>query len=55
MREFDKNGLLLATFQAKLFEESISKTNYSSAIFLRRFKYAEATYNNACRLLNINE
>ena len=43
MREFDKNGLLVATFQAKLFEESIAKTNYSSPLFLRRFKYAEAT------------
>ena len=43
MREFDSDGLLLATFQAKLFEESVTSTSYSTPVFLRRFKYSSAT------------
>lgn len=43
MREFDSDGLLLAIFQGKLFEESVSMTAYSSPIFLRRFKYSQST------------
>ncbi len=42
MREFDRNGLLLASFQAKLFEASVKELSCSSPIFLRRFKYSEA-------------
>ena len=42
MRKFDNNGLLLVTFQAKLFEESVSQRDYSSLFFLRRFKYSQA-------------
>ena len=36
-REFDHNGLLLAEYQAKIFEKSVSKFTCSSPIFLRRF------------------
>ena len=35
-REFDGEGLLLASFQAKLFEQSLTHTNSSSPVFLRR-------------------
>ncbi len=38
MRQFDHNGLLLASFQGKLFEESVKKKHYSSMIFLNWFK-----------------
>ena len=37
MREFDHNGLILATFQAKIFEQSTTFFNCSSLVFLRRF------------------
>ncbi|MBP5091898.1 MAG: hypothetical protein J6328_05015 [Bacilli bacterium] len=37
MREFDQNGLDIASFQAELFEESLSRSATSSPIFLRRF------------------
>lgn len=37
MKEFDGNGLELATFQAELFEASLSACEESSPIFLRRF------------------
>lgn len=36
MREFDHNGLLLAEYQAKLFEKS-TELNCSTPIFIRRF------------------
>ena len=39
MREFDHNGLLLAEFQAKLFERSVD-LNYSTPIFLRRYLHS---------------
>lgn len=37
MREFDENGLELATFQAEVFEQSLEVCGESSPIFLRRF------------------
>lgn len=40
MREFDHNGLLLAEYQAKLFERS-AELNCSSPIFLRRFLHSD--------------
>lgn len=36
IREFDQEGLRIATFQARLFEESAAKASCSSPIFLRR-------------------
>ncbi|MBR4344436.1 MAG: antitoxin [Lachnospiraceae bacterium] len=39
MRKFDHNGLLLAEYQGKLFENS-SDLNCSSGIFLRRFLHS---------------
>ena len=39
MREFDHNGLLLAEYQAKLFEKSY-ELPCSSAVFLRRFQHS---------------
>ena len=39
MRNFDHEGLLLAEYQAKLFEKSCDLA-CSSAIFIRRFKYS---------------
>lgn len=38
MRKFDHEGLIIANFQAKLFEESVKKKKYSSAMFLECFK-----------------
>ncbi len=40
MREFDHTGLLLAEFQAKLFEKSY-ELNCSSPVFLRRFLHSD--------------
>ena len=40
MRKFDHNGLLLAEYQAKLFEKSV-ELNCSSPIFLRRFLHSD--------------
>lgn len=40
MREFDRNGRLLAEYQGKLFERS-STLNYSTPIFMRRFLHSE--------------
>lgn len=37
MREFDRDALELAVFQAELFEKSLEKCGESSPIFLRRF------------------
>lgn len=37
MRKFDHEGLEIASFQAELFEASVTQTNTSSPIFLRRF------------------
>ena len=37
MREFDANGLELASFQGELFEQSIKACGESSPVFLRRF------------------
>lgn len=39
MKIFDHNGLLLAEYQGKLFEESI-KLNCSTGIFMRRFLHS---------------
>lgn len=36
-KDFDKNGLLLAEYQGKLFEKSVDRFNCSSLVFLRRF------------------
>ena len=40
-REFDENGLLLAGYQAELFEKSVEHCDCSSLIFLRRFLKSE--------------
>ena len=37
MKPLDSMEIRLCKMQAKLFEESVSKTDYSSAIFIRRF------------------
>ena len=37
MRPFDREGLALASFQGRLFAESLRQTDTSSPIFLRRF------------------
>lgn len=37
MRNFDANGLELASFQGELFEQSVDECKESSPIFLRRF------------------
>ena len=42
MRQFDHNGLLLAIFQGKLFEESVKKKHYSSPMFLSYFQNSKA-------------
>ena len=39
MREFDHNGLIIAEYQGKLFEQS-SELNCSTAIFIRRFLHS---------------
>ncbi len=41
MRELDSLGLKLAEFQGKIFEESVTRYDCSSAIFLRRFRYSD--------------
>ena len=41
MRNFDHNGLLLAEYQGKLFEESASRFPCSTKVFLRRFYYSK--------------
>ena len=40
MREFDSNGLRLAEFQGKLFENSCEKFDCSTSVFIRRFYYS---------------
>ena len=40
MKEFDHEGLLLASFQGQLFEKSY-ELNCSTSIFIRRFKYSK--------------
>ena len=40
MRELDRNGLLLAEYQGKLFEKS-QELNCSSPIFIRRFLHSD--------------
>ena len=59
MRKFDHNGLLLAEYQAKLFEKSF-ELNCSSAIFLRRFLHSNLlkeldNENSALMSLDVNE
>lgn len=39
MREFDHDGLLLAEYQGKIFEQS-TNLDYSTAIFMRRFLHS---------------
>jgi len=41
MREFDENGLRLAEYQARLFEQSTIREDCSSKVFLRRFFYSD--------------
>jgi len=41
MRDFDKNGLRLAEYQGKLFEESHDFFECSTNIFMRRFYYSD--------------
>ena len=38
MREFDLDGMRCSDFQGKLFEQSVTRYNCSSKIFLRRFE-----------------
>lgn len=40
MRDFGTEGLILAEYQAKLFEASTTKFNCSSGIFIRRFLHS---------------
>ena len=40
MRDFDSNGLRLAEFQGKLFENSCEKFDCSTSVFIRRFYYS---------------
>ena len=37
----DSYGLKICAFQAKVFEESVSRLNCSSSIFIRRFMYSD--------------
>lgn len=37
MRQIDRDGLLLCKIQGNLFEESLSKTDCSSEVFIRRY------------------
>lgn len=41
MRKIDKDGLILCDIQAKAFELSLSSTDSSSEIFIRRFMYSK--------------
>ena len=41
MRKFDNNGLRLAEYQGKLFEESHDFFECSTSIFMRRFLYSD--------------
>ena len=41
MKQFDRDGKIICIYQAKLFEQSVTKLNTSSAIFVRRFMYSE--------------
>lgn len=45
MREFDNDGLRLAEFQGKIFEESRDYFECSSPIFLRRFYHSKLLSN----------
>ena len=59
MKEFDHDGLLLAEFQGKLFEES-TDLKCSTAVFLRRFLHSDLLKkmdmnNTASLTLDINE
>ena len=40
MRKFDHDGLLLAEFQAKIFERSVD-LDYSTPVFIRRFLHSD--------------
>lgn len=44
MREFDREGLEIATFQGRLFEASTMECDASSPIFLRRFFRSHYAY-----------
>lgn len=59
MRQFDHNGLLLAEYQGKLFEQS-SELNCSTGIYIRRFLHSELlkkldTNNSAALSLDVSE
>ncbi|MCR5835039.1 MAG: hypothetical protein K6G88_00865 [Lachnospiraceae bacterium] len=59
MKKFDHNGLLLAEYQAKLFEKSY-ELNCSTPIFLRRFLHSDLlkkidTNNPVSLSLDVNE
>ena len=41
MKPLDSIEIKLCQLQAKIFEESVTKTDYSSPIFIRRFMYSE--------------
>ena len=40
MKPLDSIEIKLCQLQAKIFEESVKKTNYSSPIFIRRFMFS---------------
>ena len=59
MRKFDHNGLLIAVYQAKLFERSVD-LDCSSAVFIRRFLHSDLVKqmdknNSASLSLDVNE
>lgn len=41
MKKFDLNGLRLAEYQGKLFEDSINRFECSSSVFIRRFLHSD--------------
>lgn len=42
--KLDNNGIILCKYQARIFEDSLSKLSCSSKIFLRRFIHSRFTY-----------
>lgn len=41
MKQIDRDGKIICIYQAKLFEQSVTKLNMSSAVFVRRFMHSE--------------
>ena len=44
MRELDKLGTMICSYQADIFSSSLNKTQCSSKVFLRRFFYSEFAF-----------